>query len=123
MQIVENFNIEKYKLNKTTKILKMKVIKEKMNKFIYNHHHLTTKNIIQQKIICLYFLNKYDKIMKNIKRRNFTMKIEKTTKIGRELLEIAPEKAEILLEAGMHCLGCPASQEETIEEACGMAME
>ncbi len=45
------------------------------------------------------------------------MKIEKTTKIG-ELLENAPEKAEILLNAGMHCLGCPASQEETIEEAC-----
>lgn len=45
------------------------------------------------------------------------MKIEKTTKIG-ELLEIAPEKAEILLNAGMHCLGCPASQAETIEEAC-----
>ena len=45
------------------------------------------------------------------------MKIEKTTKIG-ELLENAPEKAEILLKAGMHCLGCPASQEETIEEAC-----
>lgn len=47
------------------------------------------------------------------------MKIEKTTKIG-ELLEIAPEKAEILLNAGMHCLGCPASQEETIEEACAV---
>ena len=45
------------------------------------------------------------------------MKIEKTTKIG-ELLEISPEKAEILLQAGMHCLGCPASQEESIEEAC-----
>ena len=43
--------------------------------------------------------------------------IEKTTKIG-ELLEIAPEKAEILLQAGMHCIGCPASQAETIEEAC-----
>ena len=43
--------------------------------------------------------------------------IEKTTKIG-ELLEIAPEKAEILIESGMHCLGCPASQAETIEEAC-----
>ncbi len=43
--------------------------------------------------------------------------IEKTTKIG-ELLEIAPEKAQILLDAGMHCLGCPASQAETIEEAC-----
>ena len=45
------------------------------------------------------------------------MKIEKTTKIG-ELLAEAPEKAEILLEVGMHCLGCPASQAETLEEAC-----
>jgi len=47
------------------------------------------------------------------------MKIEKTMKIG-ELLEVAPEKAEILLEAGMHCLGCPASREETLEEACAV---
>ena len=45
------------------------------------------------------------------------MKIDKDTKIG-ELLENAPEKADILLEAGMHCLGCPASQGETLEEAC-----
>ena len=43
--------------------------------------------------------------------------IDRTTKIG-ELLEIAPEKADVLLQAGMHCLGCPASQAETIEEAC-----
>ena len=41
----------------------------------------------------------------------------KDTKIG-EIIEKATEKAEILLEAGMHCLGCPASQEETLEEAC-----
>jgi len=45
------------------------------------------------------------------------MQIDKTTKIG-DLLEMAPEKAEILLNAGMHCLGCPASQSETLEEAC-----
>ena len=45
------------------------------------------------------------------------MKFNKDTKIG-ELLENAPEKAEILMEAGMHCLGCPASQAETLEEAC-----
>lgn len=45
------------------------------------------------------------------------MKIDKDIKIG-ELLEMAPEKAEILLDAGMHCLGCPASQAETLEEAC-----
>ena len=45
------------------------------------------------------------------------MKIDKTMTIG-ELLEEAPEKADILLEAGMHCLGCPSSQAETLEEAC-----
>lgn len=45
------------------------------------------------------------------------MKYDKNTKIG-ELLEKYPEKAEILMEAGMHCLGCPASQAETLEEAC-----
>ena len=47
------------------------------------------------------------------------MKFDKDTKIG-ELLEVAPEKADILLEAGMHCLGCPASQMETLEEACAV---
>ena len=51
------------------------------------------------------------------KKEGNNMKIEKTMTIG-ELLEVAPEKAEILLNAGMHCLGCPASQGETIEEAC-----
>ena len=45
------------------------------------------------------------------------MNFNKDTRIG-EILEKAPEKAEILLEAGMHCLGCPASQAETIAEAC-----
>ncbi len=45
------------------------------------------------------------------------MKIDKNTKIG-DLIKEAPEKAEILLKAGMHCLGCPASQAETLEEAC-----
>ena len=45
------------------------------------------------------------------------MEINKDMTIG-ELLKKAPEKAEILLEAGMHCLGCPASQAETIAEAC-----
>ena len=42
--------------------------------------------------------------------------IEKTMTIGK-LLEENPDKADILLEAGMHCLGCPASQAETLEEA------
>ena len=45
------------------------------------------------------------------------MKVNKDTTIG-EILEKAPEKADILMEIGMHCLGCPAAQMETLEEAC-----
>ena len=45
------------------------------------------------------------------------MKISKDMTIG-EILEVAEEKAQILMDEGMHCLGCPASQAETLEEAC-----
>ena len=45
--------------------------------------------------------------------------INKDTKIG-DLLQESPDKAEVLLAAGMHCLGCPASQAETLEEACAV---
>ena len=45
------------------------------------------------------------------------MKFNKDTRIG-EILEVAPEKAQIWLNVGMHCIGCPASQMETLEEAC-----
>ena len=44
-------------------------------------------------------------------------KIEKSTIIG-DILDIAPETAPLFLSIGMHCLGCPASQGESIEEAC-----
>ena len=53
----------------------------------------------------------------------------KDTKIG-ELIDQFPESAPILMEIGMHCLGCPASQMETLEEAamvhgidCGLLVE
>ena len=45
--------------------------------------------------------------------------ITKNTKIG-ELLMINADVAPILLSIGMHCLGCPASQNETIEEAAAV---
>ena len=45
------------------------------------------------------------------------MKFSKDTKIG-EIIEKAPEKVDLLLQVGMHCIGCPASQAETLEEAC-----
>lgn len=35
-----------------------------------------------------------------------------------DILKVNPEHARVLMEAGMHCLGCPSSQAETLEEAC-----
>ena len=35
-----------------------------------------------------------------------------------EILKANPNHARVLMEAGMHCLGCPSSQAETLEEAC-----
>ena len=43
-------------------------------------------------------------------------KVTKDTMIG-ELLQINADIAPLLLGIGMHCLGCPSSQMETIEEA------
>ena len=45
--------------------------------------------------------------------------VTKDTKIG-ELLRLDADVAPILLSIGMHCLGCPASQNETIEEAAAV---
>ena len=47
------------------------------------------------------------------------MGFTKDTQIA-EILQKAPEKANILMEIGMHCIMCPASQIETIEEACAV---
>lgn len=43
-------------------------------------------------------------------------KVTKDTMIG-ELLQIDENVAPMLLNIGMHCLGCPSSQMETIAEA------
>ena len=45
------------------------------------------------------------------------VKIEKTTIIG-DILDIAPHAAPLFFAIGMHCLGCPSSRNETVEEAC-----
>ena len=44
-------------------------------------------------------------------------KITRDTIIG-DILDIAPETAPLFLSIGMHCLGCPSSRGETVEEAC-----
>ncbi len=43
--------------------------------------------------------------------------ITKETIIG-DILDIAPQTAPLFMAIGMHCLGCPASRGETVEEAC-----
>ena len=43
-------------------------------------------------------------------------RVTKDTMIG-ELLQIDANVAPLLLNIGMHCLGCPSSQMETIGEA------
>ena len=45
------------------------------------------------------------------------MEINKNMTIG-ELLMVNDNIAPILMRAGMHCVGCPSSQMETLEEAC-----
>lgn len=42
--------------------------------------------------------------------------ITKEMTIG-EILRTNPDVAPVLMEAGMHCLGCPSAQAESLEEA------
>jgi len=43
--------------------------------------------------------------------------ITKDMTIG-EILRVDEGLVPILLETGMHCLGCPSAQAESLEEAC-----
>jgi len=37
-----------------------------------------------------------------------------------EILQANPDHARVLMKAGMHCLGCPSSQMESLEDACAV---
>lgn len=45
--------------------------------------------------------------------------ITKNTVIG-DILDMDETTAPFFLEMGMHCLGCPASRGETVEQACAV---
>ena len=47
------------------------------------------------------------------------VEITKDSIIG-EILDADPTTATYFLEIGMHCLGCPASRNETLEQACSV---
>ena len=60
-----------------------------------------------------------------LKEENQMATITKDMTIG-EILRTNPAVAPILMEAGMHCLGCPSAQGESLEEAAlvhGMNVE
>ena len=58
----------------------------------------------------------YPQILLEVKNM---IEITKDTIIG-DILDIAPQTAPIFLSIGMHCLGCPSSRGETVEEACAV---
>ena len=58
----------------------------------------------------LYYLYKYFE-------RHTKMKVTKDTLIG-DILDFDVETAQFFFEIGMHCLGCPHSRGESIEDAC-----
>ena len=43
-------------------------------------------------------------------------KVNKDMLIG-EILQLDPNMAGVLMASGMHCVGCPSSQVESLEEA------
>ena len=45
------------------------------------------------------------------------MVVTKKSIIG-DILDADPETGKFFLEIGMHCLGCPASRGECVEDAC-----
>lgn len=47
------------------------------------------------------------------------MKVTKDSIIG-DVLDFDQSTAEYFFAIGMHCLGCPASRGETIEQACAV---
>ena len=45
--------------------------------------------------------------------------VTRETLIG-EIVTKYPETVDILLSIGMHCLGCPASRSESLQDACAV---
>lgn len=60
-----------------------------------------------------YYNDNYVKLKEEIK---MAVQITRSMTIG-EILTINPGIAPILMEVGMHCLGCPSAQSESLEDA------
>ena len=51
--------------------------------------------------------------------RKKKFQVSKDTTMG-ELLKHDPDTAQLLLQYGMHCVGCPSHVNETLEQACAV---
>ena len=69
-----------------------------------------SKSILTPDIRC------YDFGIYSHRKENDMSGITKDMTIG-EILRTNPNVAPVLMEAGMHCLGCPSAQGESLEEA------
>ena len=47
------------------------------------------------------------------------MEVTKDSIVG-DVLDFDSETAQFFFEIGMHCLGCPASRGESVEQACAV---
>lgn len=50
-------------------------------------------------------------------KKSATPRVARDTIVG-DILDMDQSTAPFFLEIGMHCLGCPASRGETLEQAC-----
>ena len=53
------------------------------------------------------------------RKESYDMTLTKDTTIG-EILDYDQSTSVYFMEMGMHCLGCPASRGESIEDACAV---
>lgn len=58
-------------------------------------------------------------MMKKDEAKAAPAQVTRETIIG-DILDMDQSTAPYFMEIGMHCLGCPASRGETIEEACAV---
>ena len=54
---------------------------------------------------------------KDFEKKSLQGAITKKTKFS-EILENSDDAAEILFEAGLHCVGCPMTAQENLEDGC-----
>ena len=87
----------------------MKSIQKAFVKIVYNYGQ-------KGKLIAYFIGRDYNNTIDNKKEEKNMAQVTGDTMIG-ELLQIDENIAPILLNIGMHCLGCPSSQMETIEQA------